>query len=101
MILGFLKWTLFIYMCKFFFFYYHYYHAACNIMAISKIRRGNKPFFITTCYHYCHALDKQDRVRRLCPNVPEALGTSNRDSRLKVLMFMVTFAHVRGHVCSL
>ena len=36
-----------------------------------------------------------------CPNVPKALGTFNRDSRLKVLMYMVTFAHVHGHVCSL
>ena len=69
-------------------------------MIINKIRRGNKPFFITTCYHCYHALDKQERVRRLCPNVPKALGTFNRDSRLKVLMYMVTFAHVHGHVCS-
>ena len=72
MIQGFFKWTLFIYIISFSFFYYH-------------------------CYH---ALDKQERVRRLCPNVPKALGTFNRDSRLKVLMYMVTFAHVHGHVCS-
>lgn len=102
MILGFFKWTLFIYIyISFSFFYYHYYHAVCNMMIINKIRRGNKPFFITTCYHYYHALDKQGRVRRLCPKVPKALGTFNRDSRLKVLMYMVTFAHVHGHVCSL
>ena len=31
-------------------------------MIINKIRRGNKPFFITTYYHYYHALDKQERV---------------------------------------
>ena len=53
-------------------------------------------FFKWTLFIY-----KQERVRRLCPNVPEALGTSNQDSRLKVLMYMVTFAHVHGHVYSL